>query len=126
MLAAAPAHAATTIICVNRPDDTDCGPRPNTIPDALTLAQGDGTDSVIRIGPGTYVDGPYVFDGTVSPLTVQGSNNGAGANATLLKGGAAAPYATATNVTIRNLRIEVSGSGAQGLTLPVPARSPRT
>ena len=117
MLAAAPAHAATTIICINRPDDTDCGPRPNTIPDALTLAQGDGTDSVIRIGPGTYVDGPYVFDGTVSPLTVQGSNNGAGANATLLKGGAAAPYATATNVTIRNLRIEVSGSGAQGLAL---------
>jgi hypothetical protein len=117
VLAAAPAHAATTIICINRPGDTDCGPRPNTIPDALTLAQGDGTDSVIRIGPGTYVDGPYVFDGTVSPLTVQGSNNGAGVNATLLKGGAAAPYATATNVTIRNLRIEVSGSGAQGLAL---------
>ena len=96
LLAAAPAHAATTIICVNRPADTDCVSRPNTIPDALTIAQGDGTDSVIRIGPGTYVDGPYVFDGSISPLTVQGSNNGAGANATLLKGGAAAPYATAT------------------------------
>jgi hypothetical protein len=117
LLNAAPAHAAVNIICINRPDDADCGPRPTTIPEALSLAQNDGADSVIRIGPGTYVDGPYVFDGTVSPLTVQGSNNGTGPNATLLKGGAAAPYATATNVTIRNLRIEVSGSGAQGLAL---------
>ncbi len=118
LLAAAPAQAAAPyIICINRPGDTDCDARPTTIEVALQVAQIDGLDSVIRLGPGTYADGPYVFDGTVSPLTIQGSNNGAGPNATLLKGGAAAPYATATDVTIRNLRIEVSGSGATGLAL---------
>ena len=118
MVVAAPAHAVTNIICVNRPDDSECNPaRPATIPLAIAAAAADGVDSVIRIGPGTYADGPYVFDGSSSPLTIQGSNNGTGVNATLLKGGAAAPYATATNVTIRNLRIEVSGSGAQGLAL---------
>lgn len=118
MLLAPPADAADPyIICVNRPGDPDCQERPATIPAAVSIAQMDGLDSVIRIGPGTYTDGPYVFDGSASSLTIQGSNNGAGPNATLLKGGAAAPYVSGTNVTIRNVRVEVSGSGAQGIAL---------
>jgi hypothetical protein len=118
VLYAAPAQAATNVICVNRPDDTDCNPvRPTTIPLAIAAAATDGVDSVIRIGPGVYADGPYVFDGSTSPLTVQGSNNGSGPNATLLQGDSAAPYVTATEATVRNLRISLSGSGGLGLAI---------
>ncbi|WP_028653697.1 hypothetical protein [Nocardioides halotolerans] len=119
LLADTPAQAAGThIICVNRPADPDCpGPQPTTLPLALQSAYADGQDSVIRLGPGVYDDGPYVFDDRDLSLTIQGSNNGAGDNATLLKGGAAAPYATGNGITIRNLRVEVSGSGAEGLAL---------
>ena len=117
LVAAAPAYAATNIICVNRPaTETDCNPvRPATIPLAIAAAAADNADSVIRIGPGTYADGPYVFDGSASPLTVQGSNNGTGANATILQGGAAAPYVTAVSATVRNFRITLSGTGGVGL-----------
>jgi hypothetical protein len=105
------------IICVNRPGDTDCGLRPTTIPAAIGIANTDGDDSIIRIGPGTYTDGPYAFNGTVDgSLAVQGSNNGTGPNATVLQGGAAAPYVTATSATVRNLRITVSGAG-QGVSV---------
>lgn len=117
LIAAAPAYAVTNIICVNRPaSEIDCNPaRPATIPLAIAAATNDNVDSVIRIGPGTYTDGPYVFDGSASPLTVQGSNNGAGDNATILQGGAAAPYVTALSATLRNFRITLSGSGGVGL-----------
>jgi len=119
LVAAAPAHAATNIICVNRPaSETDCNPaRPATIPLAIAAATADGVDSVIRIGPGVYADGPYAFDGTGSPLTVQGSNNGTGPNATILQGGGAAPYVAAANATLRNFRITLSGSGGVGLAI---------
>ncbi len=115
LLTAGPAHAVAPIICVNRPADTDCGPRPTTITAAIGIANTDNDDSIIRIGPGTYADGPYTFDGTANgSLTVQGSNNGTGVNATVLQGGAAAPYVTAKSATVRNLRITVSGAG-QGI-----------
>ena len=97
------------------PPTTDCLPRPATIPAAIPAAATDGADSVIRIGPGTYTDGPYVFDGSGSPLTVQGSNNGTGANATLLRPPRAGPYATATEATVRNLRVTLTGTGGVGL-----------
>src|SRR3954447_18200752 len=111
LISAAPAQAITNVICVNRPDDSDCAARPATIPLAITAASTDGVDSVIRIGPGTYTDGPYTFDGSGSPLTVQGSNNGTGSNATLLQGGATSPYVTATDATVRNFRITLIGTG---------------
>ncbi len=118
LVTAAPASAADPyIICVNRPGDGDCLARPATIPLAIQVAAVDGLDSVIRIGPGTYTDGPYVFDGTSSSLTVQGSNNGSGANATILQGGATSPYVAATSATLRNFRVLLSGSGRVGVTI---------
>ena len=62
LLTAGPGQAVAPIICVNRPGDTDCGPRPTTIPAAIGIANTDDGDSIIRIGPGTYTDGPYTFD----------------------------------------------------------------
>jgi len=109
IVAAPPAFAATNIICVNRPGDTDCAVRPATITDAITAAAGDGVDSIIRIGSGTYTGGPFTFDGSSSPLTVQGNGNGTGDNATVVSG------VVANDATVRNLRISVSGSGGEGL-----------
>jgi hypothetical protein len=122
LVTAVPAYAATNVICVNRPaTESDCNPvRYTTIQPAIAAAAADGVDSVIRIGQGTYTDGPYVFDGSTSPLTVQGSNNGTGVNATILQGGAASPYVTTTAATVRNLRITLSGSGGVGLAVGGP------
>ena len=116
LVVAAPAHAATTIICVNRPDDTECNQRPTTIPNAITAAAADGTDSVIRIGQGTFT-GPFTFDGTSSPLTVQGNGNGTGDQATVftVATNTGTPYLTATAATLRNVRVQVKDVGAVGV-----------
>lgn len=117
LVVSAPAHAATTIICVNRDvSETDCTSRPGDIQTAVLQATADNTDSVIRIGPGTYT-GPFTFDGTASPLTVQGNNNGTGSNATLIQGGV-----TVTNATMRNVRV-AAVNGGTALTVTSDASS---
>jgi hypothetical protein len=116
LLAAAPAQAATTIICVNRPADPECGLRPLTIGDAITAAANDATDSVIRIGAGLYT-GPFTFDGASSPLTVQGNGNGTGDQATVftVPTNNGTPYLTTTTATLRNVRVQVKDIGATGV-----------
>jgi hypothetical protein len=116
LLVAGPAHAATTnVICVNR-SDADCTQPATSIQDAIDKATADGMDSVMRIGKGTYT-GPFTFDGSTSPLTVQGNGNGTGDQATvftvLTNNGS--PYLTATHATLRNVRVEVKDVGATGV-----------
>lgn len=116
LVVSAPAHAATNIICVNRPSDAECQVRPGDIATALQVAAADNADSIIRLGPGTYT-GPFTFDGTGSPLTIQGNGNGTGDQATVftVAPGGGSPVLTATATTVRNVRVQLAGSSGQGV-----------
>ena len=107
MLTAAPAQAALGTICVGPvPVGTVC----NAFRDTIKLAIADATSGdVIRVGSGTYADGPYALS---SGITLQGSGaTGAGATVITLPANAAAQsYITGNNATIRNLRVVMAGA----------------
>ena len=107
LLAAAPAQAAIGTICVGPvPAGTVCNDSRGTIPLAIAAATSGDT---IRVGSGTYDDGPYAIG---SGITLQGSGaTGAGATVITLPADAAAePYITGNNATIRNLRVAMEGA----------------
>ncbi|MDX6374835.1 MAG: hypothetical protein QOD98_3823, partial [Nocardioidaceae bacterium] len=109
LLTAAPAQAALGTICVGPvPAGTVCNTTRTTIP--LAIADATSGD-VIRVGPGTYNDGPYAL---ASGITLQGSGaTGAGATVITLPANAAAqPYVTGNNATIRNLRVVMEGASS--------------
>jgi hypothetical protein len=110
LLTAAPAQAALGTICVGPvPAGTVC----NTTRTSILLAIADATSGdVIRVGPGTYDDGPYTL---TSGITLQGSGaTGAGATViTLPASSTAQAYITGNNATIRNLRVVMDGDPAK-------------
>src|SRR4051794_40948003 len=114
VLAAAPAQAALGTVCVGPvPAGTACSTTRLSISQAISdpnLASGD----VIRVGSGTYTDGPYVLPAGVS---LRGSGAGVSAAATkltLLSG--AQTYVTNNGGTVADLRVDVStGNGATGI-----------
>jgi hypothetical protein len=114
VLAAAPAQAALGTVCVGPvPAGTACSTTRASISQAISdpnLASGD----VIRVGSGTYTDGPYVLPAGVS---LRGSGAGVSAAATkltLLAG--AQTYVTNNGGTVADLRVDVStGNGATGI-----------
>jgi hypothetical protein len=67
--------------------------------------------TLIRVGPGTYNDGPYNL---ASGITLQGSGaTGAGATViTLPASSSTLPYITGDNATIRNLRVVMNGDNS--------------
>ncbi|QIG45111.1 hypothetical protein G5V58_22185 [Nocardioides anomalus] len=126
LVVSAPAHAATAEICVNMPAATgNCDVRfdtstatPNPLQTALGVANSDGVANRIRLGAGDYPGGPYVLNGNGQGLDVVGNNNGSGNQATIVVGpDAADPAVSVDSATIRNLRIEMHGSGGTGLLL---------
>jgi hypothetical protein len=111
-VAFAPAYAAGTICVGPVPAGTACSSPANTIQDAITASvNGD----LIRVGPGSYTDGPYVLPPGVS---LRGSGAGTGASATklTLTTVGSQTYVSATNGTVADLRVDVSpGNGATGI-----------
>ncbi len=107
LLATAPAQAALGTICVGPvPAGTVCNTTRPTIP--LAIADATSGD-VIRVGSGTYDDGPYTL---TSGITLQGSGaTGSGATViTLQASPAAQTYITGNDATIRNLRVVMAGA----------------
>jgi hypothetical protein len=111
LLQAAPAYAATNVICVGSPVGT-CNQTVASIPLAITAAGIDGQDSLILVGPGTYSDGPYQV---LTPNTViQGSGPGS-TFLTLPDNPTGQAYVTISNGgTISDLTIDMEG-GANSL-----------
>ena len=83
-----------------------------TIPAAIAAATPGPT--LIRVGPGSYSDGPY----TLGPgITLQGSGAGVGAGATALTlsaNASAQTYVTLNGGTLRNLRVSMLGLNSTG------------
>jgi hypothetical protein len=111
LLPAAPAYAATNVICVGSPVGT-CNQNVGTIPLAITAAGIDGMDSVILVGPGTYNDGPYQI--TTANTVLQGSGPGS-TFLTLPDNPTGQAYLTISNgATVSDLTIDMEG-GANSL-----------
>ena len=111
-MAAAPANAALGTICVGPvPAGTVCNTTRTTIP--LAIADATSGD-VIRVGSGTYPDGPYVLPAGVS---LRGSGAGTSASATVLSLPAGAQtYVTVNGGTVADLRVAMTtGNGATGI-----------
>ena len=112
LVSAGPAHAAGTI-CVNM--GTSC-PAGATIQPTIAAAIAAATPgpTLIRVGPGTYSDGPY----TLGPgITLQGSGAGVGAGATALTlalNASPQTYVTLNGGTLRNLRVSMNGLNSTG------------
>ena len=94
------------------PAGTACNTTRATIPAAITDAT---SGDVIRVGPGDYLDGPYVLPPGVS---LRGSGVGTGASATRLAlATGAQTYVTVSGAgTVADLRVDIStGNGATGI-----------
>lgn len=101
VLAASPAHAAESVICVGSPVGP-CSVNAASIPAAIALANGNAVDDRILVGPGTYSDGPYSLTGTSHGLVLEGSGDG---TVLTLPAGASQEYVLANHATVRNLKI---------------------
>lgn len=116
MLVSAPAHAAAVTFCVNMGASCPAGGIPKaTIQTAITDASGVGNTYTIRVGSGTYTDGPYVLPAQVS---LKGNGAGTSATATVLSLPAGAQtYLTAgEGSTVSDVRVNmVLGNGATGV-----------
>ena len=93
------------------PAGTACDLAFTELHDAVAAA---GSGATIKVGPGSYPDGPYVLAAGVS---IQGSGAGTGSGATALTlGPGAQTYLTATQGTISDLRVVMTGGdGATGI-----------
>lgn len=101
VLAASPAHAAESVICVGSPVGP-CSVNAASIPAAIALANGNAVDDRILVGPGSYSDGPYSLTGTSHGLVLEGSGDG---TVLTLPAGASQEYVLANHATVRNLKI---------------------
>jgi hypothetical protein len=112
LLSATPAQAALGTICVGPvPAGTVCNTTRTTIP--LAIADSTSGD-LIRVGPGSYPDGPYVLPAGVG---LRGSGAGTGSSATVLSLPAGAQtYLTANGGNVSDLRVSmITGNGATGI-----------
>lgn len=73
-LVAAPAYAVDNVICVNTA--VGCDQTVASIPAAIDAADNNAVPDTIKVGPGTYTDGPYTLDGSVQPVTLEGAGAG--------------------------------------------------
>lgn len=107
------AHAADNVICVGAPVGVTCSTTAATIPAALQAANNNGLADTIRIGPGTYTDGPYSANGGTEGLTLQGSGD-----TTVLvmpaTAGAQAAFVDAAKATVRDLKISMDNADSTG------------
>jgi hypothetical protein len=113
LVPAAPAYAATNVLCVGIVDPS-CSPTVvNTIQQAIAAANIDGMDSLILVGAATYSDGPYQLNGGSESLTLQGSGEGS-TIITLADSVAANAYINSDGATVRDLTVVMAG-GANSL-----------
>jgi hypothetical protein len=99
----APAYAATTTICVGSPVGT-CGETAASISAAILLAEANGTEDTILVGPGTYTDGPYFLETGIDLI-------GSGQGDTILTLPASAnsdEYLTTKGGEVRDLTIKMA------------------
>lgn len=123
VIAAAPAFAADNVICVPVMV-AGCAQSEATIPLAISAANANALDDLIRVAPGTYNDGPYQLNGTAHALTLQGAGQGSDpATSTILTLPASAVsqnYVFADHATVQDLRVLMTGgvnSSDTGLSL---------
>jgi hypothetical protein len=108
LLPAAPAYAATNVICVAIVD-ASCSQTVATIPLAISAANTDGQDSTILVGPGTYTDGPYSLTGVTDAVTLKGSGQGS-TILTIAAPSATQIYVTANHATVQDLTVDMVGA----------------
>lgn len=101
VLVAAPAYAVDNVICVGSPVGP-CDQTELTINLAILAATGNGVPDTIRVGAGTYTELPYVLNGTVEGITLEGS----GASTILtMAPGLSQDYIWANRATVRDLTV---------------------
>ncbi|RNL60637.1 hypothetical protein EFK50_20195 [Nocardioides marmoriginsengisoli] len=111
ILGATPAYAADNVICVANPVGVSCNETAATIPAAIATASANSVADVIRVGAGTFSDGPYTLSGGANGLTLQGS--GPSTVITLPPGGIQT-YVFATAATVRDLKILMATTTTDG------------
>jgi hypothetical protein len=104
---AAPAYAVDHVICVGSPGGP-CDETAGSISAALAAAAGNGFDDTVRVGPGTWSDGPYVLDGTGEGLVLRGS--GPDTVITLAPSPVQDIYVNVQHATLRDVAIVLAGS----------------
>jgi hypothetical protein len=103
---AAPAYAVDHVICVGSPGGP-CDETAGSISAALTAASGNGFDDTVRVGPGTWSDGPYVLDGTGEGLVLRGS--GPDTVITLAPSPVPDTYVNVQHATLRDVTVVLAG-----------------
>ena len=103
---AAPAYAVDHVICVGSPGGP-CDQTEASISAALVAASGNGFDDTVRVGPGTWTDGPYVLDGTGEGLVLRGS--GPDTVITLATSAGNDTYVNVQHATLRDVAIVLAG-----------------
>ena len=119
VLPAAPSYAADNVICVGSPSGVSCNENAGTITAAIGLANGNALDDVIRVGPGTFIDGPYLLMGSTHAVTLQGS--GTSTVLTLAADPGQQTYVTANSATVRDLKIMMPAQADSGSDVGISA-----
>jgi len=112
VLAAAPAYAATHVICVGVPGGT-CDESFLALKPALLAANANGLDDLVRVAPGVYSDGPYFVGEDGHALTLQGAGQStdpfASTTITLPTSASINTYVNVDGATVQNLRVVMAG-----------------
>lgn len=112
VLAASPAYAATNVICVGSPAGVVCNANAASISAAVTLANGNAVDDTIRVGPGTYTDGPYQLGSGARFVDLIGS--GDGVTTITLAPGAIQDYVRTESGRVSDLSIDLNPTTSAG------------
>lgn len=102
------AQAVDNVICVGVPTGVTCDATVASIPAALTAANNNGHADTIAVGPGTYSDGPYSFNGGFEAITLQGS--GDGTVITLPASASGQTYLFVQNAAVRDLKVLIAAA----------------
>lgn len=104
----ATATASAEVICVNVADTTGCGAQPAELSLAFNLANSDADADDIRVGPGTYDDGPF--------------SDGGGFEINLIGPGVDQAELTAPDSAAiqTHLSLSAAGSSVSDLTVQIP------
>lgn len=108
--AAAAQAKATNVICVHLVD-AECSLTLLSIPAAIVAAGANQVDDLIRVGPGTYTDGPYTVTGGAHAVSIQG----AGQQSTFLTlpaNAVAQTYVKFTEASISDLTITLAAANS--------------
>ena len=113
VLTAAPAHAdADNVICVGGPAGVTCDANAASISSAITLANGNAVDDTIRVGPGTYTDGPYTLGAGARKIDLVGS--GRDATTISLPAGGVQDYVRVESGRLADLTVTMNATGSVG------------